>query len=154
MITDIGMAVSGDIPEIAEIEKEAFSDPWTADGLMRELENPLGIFLCCHDDRGSVLGYIAGSCDEYGGYIEKAAVSSAARRRGVGNALLDGFFRTAAKRSAKTVSLDVRESNGGARRFYLNYGFREEGTRRNFYSSPRENAVIMIMDVQQRKEEE
>ena len=40
-------------------------------------------------------------------------------------------------------TLEVRASNEGARRLYERLGFRVAGTRRNYYTNPIEDAVIL-----------
>ena len=41
------------------------------------------------------------------------------------------------------VHLEVREGNGTARRLYERLGFKEDGLRRDYYTDPTENAVLM-----------
>jgi ribosomal-protein-alanine N-acetyltransferase len=45
------------------------------------------------------------------------------------------------------LSLEVREKNQAARSLYSSCGWREAGIRRNFYSKPLDNAVIMIKEL-------
>ena len=49
----------------------------------------------------------------------------------------------AAARGIHIVHLEVRESNGSARRLYQRLGFKEDGFRKNYYTEPVENAVLM-----------
>lgn len=63
------------------------------------------------------------------------AVHPSFRRRGVGSALIDAFFREAAVRGAETVVLEVRISNKDAIRFYQRHGFRITGILDRYYSS-------------------
>ena len=41
------------------------------------------------------------------------------------------------------VHLEVREGNGNARRLYERLGFKEDGLRKDYYTDPTENAVLM-----------
>ena len=45
-----------------------------------------------------------------------------------------------------TVYLEVRKSNTPARALYAALGFVECGTRKNYYESPREDAVLCRCD--------
>lgn len=67
------------------------------------------------------------------------AVKPPFRRDGVGSRLLAEIFQ----RRPGTVFLEVRESNYGARAFYAIHGFSPVGLRRNYYSSPTENAIVL-----------
>ena len=79
-----------DISQIAEIEKESFSDGWSADGLAAALEDSIGIFLVS-EEQDMIAGYIIGSCDGENGYIEKLAVHPCRRRNGIALKLLEEF---------------------------------------------------------------
>jgi ribosomal-protein-alanine N-acetyltransferase len=43
--------------------------------------------------------------------------------------------------------LEVRESNVSARSLYEKMGFDEVGVRKNYYSNPRENAILMNLSI-------
>ena len=75
--------------------------------------------------------------------IARIAVSPALRRQGVGRGLLDYTCKCCLEERIGRLLLDVRESNQGAVAFYRQYGFAEDGIRRNFYDNPQENAVLM-----------
>ena len=47
---------------------------------------------------------------------------------------------------ARRATLEVRASNVGARRLYERLGFYMAGTRRNYYTSPVEDALILWRD--------
>jgi [ribosomal protein S18]-alanine N-acetyltransferase len=65
------------------------------------------------------------------------------RRRGVARKLLFAAFSGARSAGARRVFLEVRESNCGARAFYLRMGFTEVGRRRAYYNNPSEDAMIL-----------
>ena len=46
-------------------------------------------------------------------------------------------------RKARKVMLEVRKSNAGAINFYLGFGFKIVGDRKNYYSNPLEDAHVM-----------
>jgi ribosomal-protein-alanine N-acetyltransferase len=75
--------------------------------------------------------------------ILNAAVDPAHRRKGIGSALLRTAISSAQAQNAKTIYLEVRESNSAAVSFYQRHGFEKTAQRRGYYSSPRENAVVM-----------
>ena len=62
---------------------------------------------------------------------------------GVGTALLNKVFSLKDELSLSFISLEVRESNLSAIHLYEKMGFETEGLRKNFYTNPSENALIM-----------
>ena len=76
-------------------------------------------------------------------YITNVAVFPEYRKMGVGTALLNKVFALKDELNLSFVSLEVRQSNLSAIRLYEKLGFKTEGTRKNFYTNPLENALIM-----------
>ena len=131
------------IPQIAEIAAESFPDPWTENGFMSSLDVSGNIFLTA-EENGTVTGYIIGTADGDFAGIDSIAVSPRFRRQGIAEELIRAFCEIAAQSdSCSSVSLEVRENNLPARTLYKKCGFSEIGLRKNFYSEPRENAVVM-----------
>ena len=104
---------------LAALERACFPRPWSREALAEELENPAACFLVAAEgDR--VLGY--------GGMHCAAALREAARARG-------GEF----------LSLEVRPSNTGAVALYTGLGFQSVGRRKNFYTQPVEDALLLTL---------
>ncbi|MGD9627981.1 MAG: ribosomal protein S18-alanine N-acetyltransferase [Pyrinomonadaceae bacterium] len=80
------------------------------------------------------------------------AVESDFRRKGTGGLILDRVVTAALKKGATDIWLEVRESNAAAISFYKRHGFVAEATRTNFYSNPRENAVIMRLSISSQRD--
>lgn len=133
------------ISQIAEIEGQAFADPWSEKSLESALSEENAIFLADVND-GEVRGYIIGSCDGFSGYIARIAVSAAHRKKGIGTQLLSAFVK-ALPETAEDISLEVRASNSPAIALYGSFGFERAGVRRNMYSSPKEDGIVMIKKV-------
>ena len=133
------------LDQIAALERECFSLPWSREMLEEELYNPQASFIVAEDGEGGVLGYagLHAVLDE--GYIDNVAVEPAARRHGVAGALLDVFCRFGEEHLA-FLTLEVRASNLPAIRLYEKYGFRRAGVRPNYYRAPKEDAVIMTRE--------
>ena len=132
------------IAAVAELEKECFSSPWSYEGLAEELSNPLSHFLVAVSEKhGELLGYIGVQEIVGEAYITNVAVSEKFRRRGIAEKLLEEAERGAIKRGCVLITLEVRASNAPAKALYKKRGFKEVGTRKNFYSDPREDAEIM-----------
>ena len=135
---------NGDLDDIVAIETASFSNPWTRDMYVRELQNPDVSFLYVLrvPDEG-----IVAFCsfwlvlDEV--HINNLAVRGEFRGRGVGTALLEHVLQAGASRGAERATLEVRRSNAPARRLYERLGFEVAATRPNYYVSPAEDALIL-----------
>ena len=135
----------GHTPQIAALEKECFSAPWSEQLLSDALFDPQASFIVADDGEGNILGYagLHAVLDE--GYIDNIAVVPDARRHGVASALLDVFCRFGAVNLA-FLTLEVRASNAAAIGLYEKHGFQRAGLRPGYYQKPREDAVIMTRE--------
>ena len=127
---------------LAEIEKACFHAPWSTDMLREELGK--GIFLVAEQD-GAAVGYVGCQTVLDEGYITNVAVSPACRRQGIGRALVRALVSHARSQGLTFVTLEARASNAPAIALYESAGFRRVGVRRNFYTAPTEDAVLMTL---------
>ncbi len=134
-------ADKGDIPAIAEIEKACFSAPWSENAIDESMQN--GTLFWVAKTGEHVLGYagLSGVLDE--GYITNVATLPEYRGVGVARAILNTLVSHCEDNGFSFVTLEVRESNLPAIRLYETAGFLPAGKRKNFYSAPREDAIIM-----------
>lgn len=129
---------------VCRLENECFAHPWSKQSLESELNNPNSVFLVATED-GMVIGYIGMSTVLDEGYIYNVAVDAAHRKKGVGSALIQSLVTHGKKNGFTFLTLEVRESNTAARSLYANFGFIKVGERKNYYSDPPENAVLMTL---------
>jgi ribosomal-protein-alanine N-acetyltransferase len=134
------------LDEMAELEQVCFSAPWSRAMLAEELKNLAAAYVVAEAENGAVLGYAGLHAVADEGYITNVAVRPECRRQGVATALLKVFFRFAAARRLRFLTLEARASNKAARALYAGLGFREAGVRRNYYETPREDAVLLTKD--------
>lgn len=132
------------LPALAELEKQCFHAPWSEKMLREELGG--GIFLVAEQD-GEVQGYVGCQTVLDEGYITNVAVSPDFRRRGAARRLIAELIARAKEKRLAFVTLEVRESNAPAIALYTGAGFAPVGTRKNFYSNPTENAVLMTISL-------
>lgn len=104
------------IGQMAEIEKECFTDPWSEAAFESSVGSQAEIILAA-EENGKIAGYIIGNCDGHQGYIENFAVSPQMRRKGIGDSLLEAFI-CALPDTAEEIALEVRESNAPAIAIY------------------------------------
>ncbi len=131
---DAVMALAAQAPEAATWSKESYVKFACEAGslaLVLEADGQIGGFL---------LGRLAADQAE----LLNLAVTSAHRRQGAGTALLARAIREWRPRGAKSVYLEVRESNTGAIAFYEKHGFAKTGLRKGYYRAPDEAALTMV----------
>ncbi len=129
------------ITDIAFLEKECFSLPWSEKTIKDAMDTGTLFFVAKSGEK--TVGYIGISCILDEGYITNIAVSEKYRKKGIGTALLNRVFSEASDKQLSFVSLEVRESNQNAISLYTTLGFKEEGKRKNFYDNPKEDAIIL-----------
>ena len=136
---------AADLPALAALEGACFSHPWTERQLAADLENDLLTHLGAVSPEGALLGYaeVRAVLDE--GTLERIAVAPAARRRGIGEALLARLVREGRGRLA-FLTLEVRAGNAPAIGLYEKLGFREVGRRKNYYREEGEDALLLTLD--------
>lgn len=127
---------------LAELEKLCFSRPWSQKSIEDQVNNPHAFFVTAVDEE-KILGYGGMHCSHGECYIDNIAVFGHHRKKGVGTAIVEALIREAQRRNSEFISLEVRPSNQVAVRLYTRLGFVEEGRRRNFYTDPTEDALIL-----------
>ena len=138
---DIVRMEEDDLDEVMKIESESFSSPWKR----RHFEIALSDDTCCIVAKvaGKVVGYGIGWFVFREIHIANLAVDKELRRKGIGVILLRHMIDIAGERRVVIVTLEVRESNLAAINLYRKEGFREVTVRKDYYSRPREDAIIM-----------
>ena len=79
--------------------------------------------------------------------IYNIAVEAAHARSGIGKQLMWAAITASSQRGANRVVLEVRKSNTAAINFYVGFRFRVCGERKNYYSSPIEDAFVMEYEI-------
>ena len=127
---------------VAELEKLCFSQPWSRSSLELLTKEGIGVGMVCSRD-GNVCAYggMMVAVDE--GQITNIATHPDYRRQGFGRAVVESLIKYAKMNGLDSISLEVRESNRAAIDLYLSLGFKVEGKRKDFYTKPTENALIM-----------
>ena len=138
------LATKEDLDGVLAIEDASFNNPTTRDWYERELERPDVCFIyVLRIPRHPVAAFCAFWLVAGQAHINNLAVVPALRGRGFGTQLLAGVIAEAAHLGATVVTLEVRESNTPALQLYRSAGFRQEGVRKNYYTKPVEDALIL-----------
>ena len=138
-----------DIDSLWELEKICFdTDSWSR-GFFENIQKDSSYILLCVQDlqMAKIVGYSVfyGAFDQ--GDLANIAVLPDCRGLGIGKALLEETMKKAFDTGVSQVFLEVRESNSAARGLYLSSGFAEIGKRRNYYNSPREDAILLMREL-------
>lgn len=132
------------VPEIAAIEQECFSDPWSTESIRSQLPGPNHVFLAAMDDE-KLIGYVGLMYVLDEGYISNVAVTESYRKRGVADRLIQTLTERAKYLDLAFLTLEVRKSNFPAQSLYAKHGFVQVGVRRNYYEKPKEDALLMTL---------
>jgi ribosomal-protein-alanine N-acetyltransferase len=135
-----------DIPALAELERDLFTDPWTTQQLEDALRWPGAVALIAEDAEG-IFGYVLGRVVVDQAEILSIATATNRRRQGIGSELLDAALIAMLERGARSVWLEVRVSNAAARAMYGARGFVAAGVRRGYYRQPPEDALVLRRDL-------
>lgn len=132
-----------DVDGVQEVERASFPVPWPANAFRHELtQNKNARYIVARDgDRIVAYAGLWLMVDE--AHITTFAVHPDARRRRIGERLLQRLFEIAHELNAEWLTLEVRVSNLAAQQLYEKYGFRRAGVRRRYYSDNNEDALIM-----------
>jgi ribosomal-protein-alanine N-acetyltransferase len=133
-----------DIDAIVALESESFTNPWSRQTLVWELQNSdvTLVYVLRRDDER-----IAAFCvcwiifDEL--HINTLAVAPADRRQGFATTLLHQVMAEAAAKGAQKATLEVRASNKSALALYERLGFHVAAKRPGYYTKPEEDALIL-----------
>lgn len=130
-----------DIESVLSIERHAFTHPWSNGHFQQEILSSHAIPLV-GEHQGAIISYICLSVLLDEAQILNIAVDSNYRNRNVGRQLMQYAAATAVERGARTLLLEVRQSNEAAIALYEKLGFSRDGIRKKYYEG-QEDAVLM-----------
>lgn len=140
----------GDLDQVAAIEQQSFSDPWSFESFYKELVQPhctsplVLVGASSEADRPEpIAGYMILWCllDEL--HIANVAIHADWRGRGWGEKLIQLAFYLGQQWEIPHCLLEVRRSNSVARQLYEKLGFRLLSVRKSYYRSPVEDALVL-----------
>jgi ribosomal-protein-alanine N-acetyltransferase len=132
------------LDQILEIENLSFSAPWSGNGFLQEIENPVAQLWALMHDR-VLLGYLCFWTVREEMQLLDLAVHPRYRGRGHGTYLLTNMIDLACSKGISRIWLEVRRSGLTAKKLYEKFGFVESGLRRNYYTGPEEDAIVMSL---------
>lgn len=137
------------LTRVLEIESEVFSTPWTSEMFTQEVEGHLGSRPIVATLLGEVIGYAIAWFFDEDVHLVNIAVVRRLQSRGIGKLLVNDVVHESRKRGKEIITLEVRAGHAGVQVFYRTFGFRGIGLRKGYYSDDREDALLMILELDQ-----
>jgi len=143
-----------DLLEVVEIEEQSGLSRWGWAAYYAEMQGAnRDLMLVARPSKSATLesspiaGYIVARETAGELHINNFAVRSEFRRLGIGAMLLNQVLNEARQRKANAAFLEVRSTNHAAQALYEKCGFRAIARRANYYTEPREDAVVMSLEL-------
>lgn len=141
-----------DLLEVVEIEETSGLSRWgwsayyaELQGVNRDLMLIARLASSPIIEHQRIAGYIVARESAGELHINNVAVRDQFRRRGIGNALLGRIVEAAKNLNVKVAFLEVRSGNHAAQALYERNGFKPIARRTDYYTDPREDAVVMSL---------
>lgn len=135
-----------DLDRVAEINRQSYQHPWSADLIRRELDHDWSTVLLGVEELPggeAVLGFVIFWLVHDELHVLNVAVAAEHRRRGAARALMAEAAARGRARGARLATLEVRRSNAGAIALYRGLGYREVAVRPRYYAEEAEDAIVM-----------
>ena len=136
-----------DLDEVLEIERGIYEFPWTWGNFRDSIRAGYSCWTYREDDELMAYCIIMAVADE--AHLLNLSVAARHHRQGYGRMLLAHVQEVVRQHGAKLLFLEVRPSNTAARELYAASGFRQIGTRRDYYPARngREDALVLAIDI-------
>ncbi|MBA3711719.1 MAG: ribosomal protein S18-alanine N-acetyltransferase [Pyrinomonadaceae bacterium] len=138
-----------DLLEVVEIEESCALSRWGWDAYREELGRPESMMYVARWRRPNplterlVAGFLAARVTAGEMHINNVGVIEQVRGRGIASELLSVAVADALSRGVVSAVLEVRAGNMAAQSLYRRHGFEIAGRRRDYYSRPTEDALVM-----------
>ena len=142
----IRKAILADIPQIAEIERSSFVDPWDI-SLFHDALASKDKSVLVMETEGRIAGYVIMEVVLDEAHITDLAVGKSFRREGKAEALVKKVLDLASDSNVKSVLLEVREKNEAAIGLYRKFGFKELSRRKAYYQKTNEDAIVLRLEI-------
>lgn len=131
------------IEEICDIEKRCFSDAWSRQSFIDEIDNENSVFIVVKKE-DKIVAYSGFWYIVDDAQIMNVAVDIAYKGMKISHILMKEMIQRAMDKNMATMSLEVRVSNEIAINLYKVYGFEIVGVRKQYYQDNKEDAYIMF----------
>lgn len=153
-----------DITQVKDIEKECRISVWSFEDYEKEVDSENSVALVL-EKKGEILGFLIARLIKTEGFIIQnqlessnfefefeaeiynIAVKIKYQGQGNGRKLMDKFLEICLRKKVKQIWLEVRKANKRAINFYVLYGFEFAHLRKNFYSLPQDDAMVLKREI-------
>ena len=136
---------SNDVDSLYDIETRCFSAPWSKNDFLVIPSLDYAHFYVLEFEGKAVA--FAGICVFDVAELMNIAVLPEYRGKHFASMLLDECIEKAIELKTEKMLLEVRKSNASAIGLYKKYGFENIGIRKNYYTAPLEDAIIMVKEL-------
>ncbi len=140
-ITAIRDMLRTDIPAVAELEAEIYSQPWPPRVFFDELATDTRVYIVAVNEANTVVAYGGVLLIEDDAHITTIAVAPESRGQRLGTRVMIALVDRAVDAGARHLTLEVRVSNDSAQKLYERFDFKPVGRRKNYYRD--EDALVM-----------
>lgn len=131
-----------DLIDVTKIEQVIFSDPWSLEDFQMAVNDKKQVYLVAERE-SEILAYCGFRSVLDEAQILNVAVDIKYRRQGIAKLMLASLIKEGLEAGQKEFTLEVRSGNLNAIILYEKFGFHEVGVRKNFYTMPMEDAILM-----------
>ena len=133
-----------DLDGVLAVEHVSFTNPWTREMYVADLKNEgVSFVYLARDEARRIIGFCSFWRVFEELHINNVAVLPEHRRSGIARRMLTAVIADGARAGARRALLEVRRSNVAARQLYEELGFSVAGVRRDYYSHPVEDALVL-----------
>ena len=145
---EIHKMTTDDVDSVIKIQQESKLSPWSFEDYENEIARDDSFSVIAKINQQTV-GFLVSRFIKKENFAElyNIGVGLSFRRKKIGNAMLKEFIDFCDSENLEKIFLEVRESNETAIEFYLKNNFAVIGKRKNFYSNPTENAILMVKEI-------
>lgn len=145
---EIAKMTVSDLEAVMKIQDESNLSYWSYTSYKDEIDLENSFTIAAKIDEHTV-GFLVGRLiiAENCGELYNIGVDLEFRRRKIGDKLMQNFIKGCVDKGLEKLFLEVRESNETAIHFYKRYDFKAISKRRNFYTNPQEDAILMVKNL-------
>lgn len=144
---NIRRATIVDVEDIIAVERESFTTPWPRQAFIDEMTRNIVSYYIVMEQGAEIVGYMGMWVIVDEAHITNIAVHPKARRQKIAELAVRQMMLLAKERGAIRMTLEVRKSNAAAIALYEKIGFVSSGLRKDYYIEPREDAIIMWVNL-------
>ncbi|MBM7688189.1 ribosomal-protein-alanine N-acetyltransferase [Enterococcus ureilyticus] len=134
------------------LSNQSYSDgsPWSLEQFSLDLTQKTSDYLVLIDQE-QWLGFVSYHLvlDEV--EITHVVINKDFQHQGYGSRLIDQLIQRFVEQNVSQAFLEVRVSNSNAQKLYEKKGFKPINRRKNYYSHPKEDGVVMCLTVKEVK---